>query len=268
MASALSYGLMGAAQGFLTGLHQQWQQDQEDIRTQKLRDAKMQEERSLAAMKAQYDSAANYEKTMLDFQTKSKLQDEDAANKAALQASKDEAEAKQKALDRASEEKRTSMSAGATLGAARLRADTDSAQRPRGDQMWQLPDGTNVLVKPDENPPKKGQLIWANGGSIGARQRGNATAPVSTLGLMGAVTSDGSDDADADVTATPAPVPAAPVQTRPAAPAGFTAQNPVLTGGVGSSPDRPAAATSFSAPPPPGTWVRLPSGRVTQIPGA
>lgn len=239
--SALSYGLMGAAKGLMGGIYDQWQQGQEDIRTQKLLDAKMAEERSLAAMKAQYDSAANYEKTMLEFQTKLKLQDADAVNKAALQTSKDQADAEQKALDRASEEKRANVSAGATLGAAKIRATADATPGARGEQIWQLPDGTNRLVKPDEAPPEKGQLIWTNGGSVGARQRGATPGPVSMLGGM--------------------PIAAPPTFSAPSAP-------PAISGRPGSSQNNPVAATAFSAPPAPGTWVRLPSGRVTQVPGA
>lgn len=41
MNRALGYGLMGAAQGFLQGLQGQWQQGQEDIRTEKLAKAKI-----------------------------------------------------------------------------------------------------------------------------------------------------------------------------------------------------------------------------------
>lgn len=249
--SALAYGLMGAAKGLMGGIYDQWQQGQEDIRTQKLLDAKMAEERSLAALKAQYDSAANYEKTMLEFQTKLKLQDADATNKAALQASKDQADAEQKALDRASEEKRASMSAGATLGAAKIRATADATPGARGEQIWQLPDGTNRLVKPDEAPPEKGQLIWTNGGSVGARQRGGTPGPVSMLGGMPA-------SAPADDDGAPAAPPAFSTPPTP----------PAISGRPGSSQNNPVAATAFSAPPPPGTWVRLPSGRVTQVPGA
>lgn len=228
MNRALGYGLMGAAQGLLQGLQVQHQQDQEDIRTEKLLRAKAQEQQALEAMKAQFQSQANYEKTMLEFQTKTALQDQSAQSASALEDKKQGFNSQQKALDRASEEKRTDMSSSATLGAATIRATADAQPKPRGEQIWQTTDGKNVLVKPGEAPPDKGNLIWTQGGSVGARIRGGTPGPASALNGAGGT----------------------PVVTSP-----------------GASQNNPLDATTTSAPPPPGTWVRLPSGRVMQMPG-
>lgn len=227
MNRALGYGLMGAAQGLLQGLQVQHQQDEEDIRTEKLLRAKAQEQQALEAMKAQFQSQANYEKTMLEFQTKSALQDQSAQSAAALEDKKQGFNSQQKALDRASEEKRTGMSSSATLGAATIRATADAEPKPRGEQIWQLPDGSNKLVKPDEAPPAKGQLIWTNGGSVGARQRGGMPGPGSALnGALGAPAAD--DGAGAGgFQAPPAATPAA-ASVVPASAQAYLRANPTL----------------------------------------
>lgn len=228
MNRALGYGLMGAAQGLLQGLQVQNQQDQEDIRTEKLMRAKMAEQQALEQMKAQYQSQTNYEKVMLEFAKSSQLEQQKAASASALEDKKQGFDSQQKALDRASEEKRTGMSSGATLEAAKLRATTDNQPPARGEQIWQLPDGSNKLVKPDEAPPAKGQLIWTNGGSVGARQRGGMPGPGSALnGALGApAADDGSADAGGGFTAPPAPTPAASVV--PASAQAYLRANPSL----------------------------------------
>lgn len=227
MKRALGYGLMGAAQGFLQGLQAQHQQDEEDIRTEKLMRAKMAEQQALEQMKAQYQSQANLEKVQLELAAGMQR---DAANneaKSALEEKKQAFDSQQKALDRASEEKRSETSAGATLGAASIRATADSQPKPRGEQIWQMPDGKNVLVKPDEAPPAKGQLIWTNGGSVGARIRGGTPGPGSALnGALGApAVGDDSSDGSA-VTAPPAATPAASVV--PASAQAYLRANPSL----------------------------------------
>ncbi|NID14958.1 hypothetical protein [Luteibacter yeojuensis] len=238
MNRALGYGLMGAAQGFLGGLQQQIQQEQADIRTQRLLEAKAAEERALEAMKYQYQSQANYDKITMQFAADSQLHAQDNQAKASLEDKKQGFDAEQKAMDRASEEKRSGLSANATIQAATIRSDAEGKAKPRGEQIWQLPDGQNVLVKPDEAPPEKGNLVWTQGGSVGARTRGGTPGPGSALnGALGA-------------------------------PAAFTAPAPAAPAAAGSSQDNPLDATSTATQPPPGTWVRLPSGRVMQIPGA
>jgi len=229
MNRALGYGLMGAAQGLLQGLQVQHQQDQEDIRTEKLLRAKAMEQQTLEQMKAQYQSQANYEKIMLEFQTKSALQDQSAKSAAALEDKKQGFDSQQKALDRASEEKRTGMSSSATLDAAKLRASSNNQPPARGEQIWQLPDGTNKLVKPDEAPPAKGQLIWTNGGSVGARQRGGVPGPGSALnGALGAPSAD-DGGAGADGGFQPTPAPATPAASAvPASAQAYLRANPSL----------------------------------------
>lgn len=225
MNRALGYGLMGAAQGLLQGLQVQHQQDQEDIRTERLMRAKMAEQQALEQLKAQYQSQANLEKVQLELTAGMQR---DAANndaKAALEEKKQGFDAQQKSLDRASEERRTSMSAGATLGAANIRADADRQPKPRGEQIWQMPDGSNVLVKPEEAPPAKGQLIWTNGGSVGARIRGGTPGPGSALnGALGAPTVD--DGGAGGVATPPTPTPAASVI--PASAQAYLRANPSL----------------------------------------
>lgn len=192
MNRAIGYGLMGAAQGLLQGLQVQHQQDQEDIRTEKLMRAKMAEQQALEQMKAQFQSQANYEKVMLEFAKNSELAQQKSAADMALEDKKQGFDSQQKALDRASEEKRSETSAGATLGAAKIRATADAQPKPRGEQIWQMPDGKNVLVKPGEAPPDKGNLVWTQGGSVGARIRGGTPGPMSALnGAGGAPTVDG-----------------------------------------------------------------------------
>lgn len=238
MNRALGYGLMGAAQGFLTGLGQEWQQNQEDIRSQKLLAAKAQEQMALESLKAQFQSAQNLQKIQAQLEADTQLEGVKSKDQQTLQAQKDESEDARAAANRTSEEKRTGISAGATIQAAQIRSDAESKPKPRGEQIWQTPDGKNVLVQPGETPPEKGNLIWTQGGSVGARIRGGTPGAGSGLnGLFG-----------------PPPV------TGAAAPASSAAP--------GSSQNNPIDATSTPTQPPPGTWVRLPSGRVMQIPGA
>lgn len=231
MASALSYGLMGAAQGFLTGLHQEWQQGQEDIRTERLAKAKAQEAMELKRMELQYNSAENSRKIQDQLQADLTRDAAKSDQQLALEEKKQGFDSKQKALDRASEERRTSMSSGATLKAAQLRAEADSQPKPRGEQIWQMPDGSNVLVKPDEAPPAKGQLIWTNGGSVGARIRGGTPGPGSALnGAMGAPGMD--DDGDNGITAPTPPV---------------TATAPISAGAISYLRANPSLAPQFDA---------------------
>ncbi|KAF1009003.1 MAG: hypothetical protein GAK28_00635 [Luteibacter sp.] len=242
MNRAVGYGLMGAAQGFLGGLQQQMQQEQAEIRSQRLLAAKAAEDRALEQMKYQYQSQANYDKVVAQFAADSQLHAQDNQAKAELEDKKQTFDAQQKAMDRASEEKRSGISAGATIQAAKIRSDAESTPKPRGEQIWQTPDGQNVVVKPGDTPPEKGNLIWTQGGSVGARVRGGTPGMGSALnGAFGAPAAAGGSGG-----AAAAPPPAAP----------------------GASQDNPLDATSTSAPPPPGTWVRLPSGRVMQMPGA
>jgi hypothetical protein len=227
MNRALGYGLMGAAQGLLQGLQVQHQQDQEDIRTEKLMRAKMAEQQALEQMKAQYQSQTNYEKVMLEFAKSSQLEQQKAASASALEDKKQGFDSQQKALDRASEEKRTGMSSSATLEAANLRASTENQPPARGEQIWQLPDGTNKLVKPDEAPPAKGQLIWTNGGSVGARQRGGMPGPGSALnGALGAPAVDDGESAAGGFQAPPVTTPAA--SAVPASAQAYLRANPSL----------------------------------------
>lgn len=241
MNRALGYGLMGAAQGFLGGLQQQVQQNQEDIRTQKLMEAKAAEARALEGLKYQYQSQANYEKVMAEFATKQQLQNEDNKAKSDLQDKRNTFEAGQKDLDRKSEEKRTGMTAGATIQAATIRSEAEKTPKPRGEQIWQTPDGKNVLVQPGDPPPDKGNLVWTQGGSVGARVRGGTPGVGSALnGAFG----------------------------MPALPSPDGGGAPAAGGAPGSSQSNPLDAASTATQPPPGTWVRLPSGKVMQIPGA
>lgn len=234
MNRALGYGLMGAAQGFLGGLHAQWQQDQEDIRTEKLMRAKMLEQQELARMTAQYQSQTNVQKVMLEFQKQSQLETQKAASAAALEDKKQVFEGKKAQADRVSREKVAGITANATLGAAKLRTSAENQPPVRGEQIWQLPDGTNKLVKPDEAPPDKGQLIWTNGGSVGARTRGGTPGPGSALnGAMGSPgVDDGGDGGDGGITAPTPPV---------------TAPAPISAGAISYLRANPSLAPQFDA---------------------
>lgn len=241
MNRAIGYGLMGAAQGLLTGLQQQWQQNQDDIRTEKLARAKAQEQIALEQMKAQFQSAENLQKIQAQLQADTQLEGVKSQNQQTLQAQKDAAEDERAAANRSSEEKRAGISAGATIQAAQIRSDAESKPKPRGEQIWQTPDGKNILVQPGESPPEKGNLVWTQGGSVGARVRGGTPGVGSGLnGLFGAPPVTGGNGPAA------APAPSA---------------------APGASQDNPIDAASTTTQPPPGTWVRLPSGRVMQIPG-
>lgn len=241
MNRALAYGLMGAASGALQGLQDQWKQNQEDIHTQKLLQAKTQEAVALKQMEAQFNSAATVQKINAQLQADQILQAQKATDASSLQTQRDAAAGQRTAATTAAEQARASTSAAATIQAAHIRATAAQQPKATGDQIWNTPDGTkngkNVLVKPGDPPPASGQLIWTNGGSVGARIRGG------TPGFMGAFNGAPATVPGTEPNAVPATIP-------------------------GSSQSHPLDATSTSTQPPAGTWVRLPSGRVMQMPGA
>jgi hypothetical protein len=186
MNRALEYGLMGAAHGVLQGLHDQWAQNQADQRSERLAKAEMLQQQQLLRMQAAFKSQANFEKVQLQLQAD---MTRDAANnkaQAELQAQKDAAQSAQDAANNAADAHRAQISADATVGAARIRAAAPDQPSAVGDQIWQTPDGKNVLVKPGEPPPERGQLLWTNGGSVGARPRGGTPGIGSALNGFGA----------------------------------------------------------------------------------
>jgi len=206
MNRALAYGLMGAAQGGLQGLQDEWKQNQEDIRTQKLLQAKTQEAVALKQMEAQFNSAATVQKISAQLQADQTLQTQKAADASSLQTQRDAAAAQRTSATTAAEQARANTTAGATIQAAKIRASATQTPRPSGNQIWQLPDGTNVLVKPGESPPTKGQLLWTNGGSVGARIRGGTPGVGSALNGFGAAPAVNSSGATSSpATASPAP---------------------------------------------------------------
>lgn len=220
--SALAYGLMGAASGLLSGLHDQWQQNQEDIRTEKLLRAKSQEAVALKQLELQYNTAENSQKIQAQLAADLTRDAAKSKQELELQNAKQDFEGQKAADDRTSREKVAGISAGATVDAANIRATSDKQPKPLGTSIWKLPDGTLKQVNPGDPIPDRGDLVLTSGGSVGARIRGNTpNMPLSTLGgLMGA-SSNGAATAAPVVTPTPTP---APVATP--APGGFTPAAP------------------------------------------
>lgn len=185
MSSALAAGLMGAAKGFLQGTYQNWQQDQQVQHYARLLRAKQQEQIVLANLQHQFRTQENVSRVTAQMQADLVRDKANNDARAGLEQQREAFEGTQKGLDRTAGEKRAQISADASLQAAKIRSETSREPRPRGDQIWQIPGGTNVLVKPGENPPTKGQLIWTNGGSVGARIRGGTPGIGSTLSTFG-----------------------------------------------------------------------------------
>lgn len=212
MNRALAYGLMGAASGVLHGVYDQWQQNQQDIRNAALLKAKMQEEQQLTRMKAQYDSAVNLQKIEAQLQANMK---QDAANNAAkanLQTQKDQFDAQQGSLDRASRQQVANTSAGAAIQAAKIRSADNSDVKPRLVAV-KGKDGTiNVqAVKPGDSLPAGSEFMNFSGdpqfaplpmgmlGNFGAPTTaapspGAAGAPPKTVGNPGASAVQGASD--------------------------------------------------------------------------
>jgi hypothetical protein len=84
MPSALAYGLMGAASGYLSGVKQQNDEDTADARTRALAAARFQEQQQLAALTNQYHSQEAVQKAELDFASGSALASQKAAATSAL----------------------------------------------------------------------------------------------------------------------------------------------------------------------------------------
>ena len=245
MNRALAYGLMGAASGVLHGVYDQWQQNQQDIRSAALLKAKMQEEQQLARMKAQYDSAVNLQKIEAQLQADMK---QDAANNAAksdLQTQKEQFDAQQGSLDRASRAQVANIGAGATLEAAKIRSADNDQVKPRLVAV-KGKDGTISVqaVQPGDSLPAGSEFKDFNG------DQQFPPLPPGMLGNFGA-TGAGNDSGDASspssgsAVATPAPA-----VTKP-----------------GSSSLNPVDASSLGSAPPLGTWVKLPDGSVKQYRG-
>lgn len=245
MNRALAYGLMGAASGVLHGVYDQWQQNQEDIRTAALLKAKMQEQQQLARMKAQYDSAVNLQK--IDAQLQADMK-QDAANNAAksdLQTQKEKFDAQQGSLDRASRAQVANTSAGATIEAAKIRSTDNDQVKPRLVAVKGKDGAISVqAVQPGDQIPAGSQFMNFNGDPQ------FAPLPVGMLGNLGAPgagndSGDASPPSSGSAVATPAPS-----VTKP-----------------GSSALNPVDASNLPSAPPLGTWVKLPDGSVKQYRG-
>ena len=244
MNRALAYGLMGAASGALHGLYDEWQQNQEDIRSEKLMRAKLLEQQQLARMTARYNSAVNLQKIMAQTQADMKR---DAANNQAkvdLQTQKDQADAQQAALDRASREQVAAANDATTLKAANIRAANDGAVKPRlvavKDKAGNI---TFQAAQPGDSLPAGSSLTGLSGDPR------FAPLPVGMLGNFGAPGA-GNDSGDAAPSSDSAVAKPAPAVTQP-----------------GSSSLNPVDASSLGSAPPLGTWVKLPDGSVKQYRG-
>lgn len=180
--SALAYGLMGFASGALKGLHDQWQQNQEDIRTQKLLEAKAAESRALEQMKYQFQSAANLEKINAQLKANTQLEGVKAENAQALQTQKDTAASARAEEDRKAREKVAGISANATITAANTRATAEGKARPLAQSRYRLPDGSIIAVGPDDPVPNDASLIQA-GSAIGPAA--SKQSPVGAFGVLG-----------------------------------------------------------------------------------
>lgn len=126
MASPLAYGLMGAAQGFMKGLYGEWKDSQDEAKTSRLEQAKLQEELAIKKMEIDYQSAANVAETNAKFGNDQALATQNNQAKADLQTQKIQADADQDAADRASKEQIAAGNNAATLRAAAMRAGQGS----------------------------------------------------------------------------------------------------------------------------------------------
>lgn len=240
MNRALAYGLMGAAEGVLGGISDVLEQEIKDAHTEKLRKARLQEHRVVAAMEHQYRSQENVQRFHLqlsadlqrdkqDFKQKSTLNQQVQQAKQAQMAQTQTFKASQSALDRASRQK-----------IAKIRAADDNTSRPLGDAVYQNKDGTYAVVKGGQTPPAGSRLVVTSGGSIGPYRRQHM-APAGMLNSYGTGPQGFGGKAPASAP-TPSPPP------------GATHTNPV-------------DASALTAPPPRGTWIRRPDGAVVQYQG-
>jgi hypothetical protein len=125
MPSALGYGLMGAAMGGLQGAHQAWQQEQQNIQTERLLAARRLEAQELAKIEAQYKAA----KDEKDHEQALELEGVKAGNREKIEGEKISAADRRAAENNASRER-----------SAAVRASSGSAAKPSF-RTAKLPDG-------------------------------------------------------------------------------------------------------------------------------
>lgn len=169
MPSALAYGLMGAASGFLGGLKQQNDEDQRTAETRALLQARAMEQQQLAAMTHQYHSDENVQKAQLDFESGSEMQKQKAGDALTLSAQQN---TQNMARDTANNQVKASLTASENatrLAAANISANApakDKAPTPLGDALYQNKDGSYVMVKSGQTPPANSTPIQS-GSSFG-----------------------------------------------------------------------------------------------------
>lgn len=256
MNRALAYGLMGAAEGFLGGLYKQWEQNQEDIRTQKLLKAKAKERAGVEALAHRYRSMENVKKVQMAFANDKKLADQKAAS--------DQAAAKQEQKATAALHAKDNE---ADVRIANIRAAASNQPNPpdeRGKMLWKLPDDSYQWMDQGDVPPPGSQLQVTG--------KGTAVSHHPTFGLMGptSLLNGGGMGPAAPTPAAPAASPTAaapPPDTVPLVNGQPPAEAFHNFGTRGTSKDNPVDATALKSAPPAGTWIKLPNGHVTQSKG-
>lgn len=268
MNRALAYGLMGAAQGVLGGMYNEWQQNQQDIHTQKLLQAKAREQAGVERLAHYYRSQENVKKVQMAFANDKSLAKQKAASDLDLAKQKQKAEAALHEKDNATD-----------IKIARIRAAASNKPKP---SLYQLPDGSRQYLSPgDPIPPgaiplpKPRQLViaqkgnenqqtWSGYGAIppGYHVVNNPIIDPRIQSILGGYGSGNDNSSTQDHTSASAPNPAPTFHGQPAGQAfhGF--------GTRGTSRDNPMDADALKGAPQPGTWLKLADGSVKQYMGS
>jgi len=221
MGNALRMGLAGGLMGAMGGLHDRWQETQQEIKTERLRAARKLENEALAKIAAENEAA----KDAREHGQAIELEGVKSKTRAELEASKEEGRNKRLQANIDAADRRAAATAAAGIERAKI-----SANRP------------TAAGKPSWKPVKQGD------GWIYVDQVTNA--PV--LDEQGQPRQAPPPYRERDAAKSSAPAPA-PASAAPKASPGASRENPV-------------DAQSMGARPPSGTWVRLPSGAVVQVP--
>lgn len=262
MSDALRFGLMGAAQGFLQGMQQNWQTAQEDARTERLQRARQLEEQELLRLQQEYRLEARDEQRSYDAGQKAedrefKAGESELAHKRRLEIEAERAK-RQKAAGPTS--RRSPVTALNPSTGKWGKRDVDTGEWLLDDDGTPLevatpPGGRSKSPQESERAEIAKYVREMNTDVLKKKlnEYGVPAGPDMTL-------SEARKQLIDAMTAEVIGAPTAGLMSGPKPSASASASAP------GSSKDNPIDATTQQTRPPSGTWVRLPSGNVVQVP--
>jgi hypothetical protein len=130
MGNALRMGLAGGLMGAMAGAYDQWQNTQQEIKTERLRAARKLESEALAKIAAENEAA----KDAREHGQALEIEGVKSKTRAELEASKEAERSKRAAADRASREAQAAAARAARIEAAKI-----GASRPRGESTKARP---------------------------------------------------------------------------------------------------------------------------------